>query len=270
MEFRAAAIQMTSNVDMPSNLLSAKKLIADAVNQKADLIVLPEMFAVMGVDQHAKVRIREKLGEGPIQDFLSAQSRKHQVWIVGGTVPLECKNSMDKVNAACLVFNDKGERVAHYKIHLFDVNIAETKERYFESQTTQAGQDIVVVNTPFGKMGLSVCYDIRFPEMFRAMHTQGVEFVAFPAAFIFTTGVAHWDVLIRARAIENQMYMIAAAQTGDHDNGRKTFGHSMIVDPWGHIDAILPETEGVIVSVINLDSLKKIREEFPVLTHRKM
>lgn len=268
--FRVAAIQMTSGPDVQKNLNQAKELIAMAAGQGAKLIVLPEMFAVMGVDQMDKVKTRETFGDGPIQNFISEQAAKHRSWIIGGTLPIVVDDSNDKVNATCLLFNDEGKVVARYdKIHLFDVTMSATRESYHESKTTKAGNQIVVAQTPFGKIGLGVCYDIRFPELFRSMHDQGVEIVALPAAFTFTTGSAHWDILVRSRAVENQVYFIAAAQTGIHENGRKTFGHSMIVDPWGQVKASLPDTQGVVVSDIDLDYLKKIRGEFPVLSHRR-
>jgi len=268
--FSVAAIQMTSHADVEKNLKTAEKLIAHAADKGATLIVLPEMFAVMGIDQLDKVKIREELGHGRIQDFLSQQAEKRSVWLVGGTIPIAVSHSSDKVYAACLLYDDKGQRVACYdKIHLFDVTLSDTRESFYESKTTAPGNKVVVVPTPFGKLGLAVCYDIRFPEMFRTMHDREVECIILPAAFTDTTGKAHWDILVRARAIENQVYLIAAAQTGVHENGRKTYGHSMIVDPWGRVKANLLEEEGVIISEIDLAYLQKMREEFPVLLHRQ-
>lgn len=269
MTYRVAAIQMTSHSEVHKNLEIAEKLIIDAVDKGAQLIVLPEMFAVMGMDQLDKVKIRETIGRGPIQHFLSQQASKYGVWLVGGTIPIAVEEATEKVNATCLLYDDKGERVARYdKIHLFDVTVSATRESYHESKTTMPGNQIVVVPTPFGKLGLAVCYDIRFPELFRTMHDKEVELIVLPAAFTHTTGSAHWDVLVRARAIENQVYMITAAQTGLHENGRKTYGHSMIVDPWGVVKATLPEKEGIVVGDIDLDYLHHMRGEFPVLTHR--
>lgn len=270
MTHRVAAIQMTSGPDVQKNLDKAKELISMAADQGAKLIVLPEMFAVMGVDQVDKIKTRETFGHGPIQQFLSESAAKHHVWLVGGTLPIVVEDSNEKVNATCLLFNDAGKVVARYdKIHLFDVTMSATRESYHESKTTKPGHQIIVTPTPFGKLGLAVCYDIRFPELFRSMHDQGVEIIALPAAFTFTTGSAHWDILTRARAVENQVFFIAAAQTGIHENGRKTFGHSMIIDPWGRVKACLPDTQGVVVSDIDFDYLKKIRSEFPVLSHRR-
>ena len=270
MQCRVAAIQMTSGSDVKKNLEQAEKLISSAKDQGAKLIVLPEMFAMMGIDQMDKVKMRESYGSGPIQDFLQKQAAKQRIWLVGGTIPIAVEDSDEKVNATCLLLNDQGSVVARYdKIHMFDVSVSATRESYHESKTTKAGNKIVVAQTPFGKIGLAVCYDLRFPELFRSMHDQDVEIVALPAAFTFTTGSAHWDILTRARAIENQVYVIAAAQTGVHENGRKTFGHSMIVDPWGQVKASLPEGSGIVISNIDFNYLKRIRGEFPVLSHRR-
>lgn len=268
MKNRIAAIQMTSSHDVKTNLSMAEKLITDAANQGAKLVVLPEMFAVMGLDQMDKVKTRETFGQGPIQDFLHQQAKKHDIWLVGGTLPIALEDSTEKVHAACLVYDNHGKVVARYdKIHMFDVLVGD-KEVYAESRTTVPGKKIVVIDSPFGRLGLSVCYDLRFPEMYRTMHDDGVQIVVMPAAFTYTTGAAHWDVLVRARAIENQVVMIAAAQTGTHENGRKTYGHSMIVDPWGVVQASLPEGLGVVVTDVDLDSMQKLRRDFPVLSHR--
>lgn len=269
MNNQVAVIQMTSNANINANLIRAEQLVLDAVNTGAKLIVLPEMFAIMGVDQLDKVKVRETFGQGVIQDFLSQQAAKHRIWLVGGTIPLAVPDSPEKVHAACLLFDEQGKVAARYdKVHLFDVSIEATCETYQESKTTFPGKEIVVVPTPFGKLGLAVCYDVRFPEFFRAMSREQVELVVLPAAFTYTTGAAHWELLIRARAIENQIYLLAAAQTGVHDNGRKTYGHSMIVDPWGSVKASLPEGEGVITTDTDLVYLHKLRKEFPVLSHR--
>lgn len=268
---RVAAIQMTSTHNVEKNLLTAEKLISQAVDQGAKLLVLPEMFAIMGLDQMDKVKYREQLGYGLIQDFLRNQALKQGIYLVGGTVPIAVPDDCNKVYASCFVWNDQGQIIARYdKMHLFDVELPEKKEKYFESQTTLPGNEIVVTDTPFGKLGLAVCYDIRFPELFRMMHVQGVEMIALPAAFTYTTGSAHWDILVRARAIENQVYMIAAAQTGTHSNHRRTYGHSMMVSPWGSVQAILPVNEGVIVGDVDLNYLHQLRGDFPALKHRKL
>lgn len=268
---RVACIQMTSTEDLSQNLLAAQKLILQAVGQGAQLIVLPENFALMGLDQTDKVKHKEAIGRGPIQDFLQQLAAEHHVWIVGGTIPISVPEDERKVYASCLVFNDQGERIARYdKIHLFDVQLRATQESYSESNLVKPGDQIVVLETPFGKLGLAVCYDLRFPEMFRLMLKHGVEIIALPAAFTYTTGSAHWDVLVRARAIENLSFMLTACQTGQHTNTRKTYGHSMVVNPWGEVQICLPENPGVVITEINLDFLRKIREDFPALKHRKM
>lgn len=265
---RIACLQMTSTPDVATNLAAASALIADAARTQARLIVLPEMFATMGMDQTDKVRQKEAPGHGPIQDFLQAEARKHKVWLVGGTIPLAIDNNPEKVRAACLVINDKGEQVARYdKMHLFDVHVASSAESFAESRTIEAGQEVVVIDTPLGRMGLAVCYDLRFPEMFRSMHAKEIEFLVLPTAFTYTTGAAHWDVLVRARAIENLMYVAAACQSGSHVNGRKTYGHSMIVNPWGEVLAALPSGTGIITAEIDRDYEKKLRQEFPALNH---
>lgn len=270
MNLRVAGIQMTSGYELDENLVKAGDLIQKAVDEGAKFIVLPEMFAMMGLDQLDRLKYQEELDQGPIQDFLQQQAAKHKIWLVGGTLPLATPNK-NKVKASCLVFNEEGKRVARYdKIHLFDVSLNGKKELYSESTTTEPGKNIVVIQTPFGKLGLAVCYDLRFPEMFRLMHEQGVELIALPAAFTYTTGAAHWEILVRARAIENLVYIIAAGQTGIHPNHRKTFGHSMIVNPWGEIKASLAQGNGVVIAEIHLDYLHQVRNEFPALTHRKM
>jgi predicted amidohydrolase len=270
MKHRIASIQMTSSDNVTENLATAKKFIAAATLEGARLIVLPEMFAIMGVDQLDKVKHGEKFGSGVIQDFLQQEAEHHRVWIVGGTIPLLVDNNPEKVYASSLVFDDRGACVARYdKVHLFDVNLPASQEVYLESKTTQAGDKVIVVPTPFGKLGLAVCYDVRFPELFRLMHAAGVEIIALPAAFTHTTGIAHWEILVRARAIENLSYIITACQTGEHVNRRRTFGHNMIVNPWGEKIAFLAEGTGVISAEINLKYIKQMRENFPVLSHKK-
>ena len=268
---RVASIQMTSNQNVTENLLIAKEMIQQAVEQGAQLIVLPEMFAIMGLDQMDKVKYREPFGHGPIQDFLQQQAKSHGIWIVGGTIPIAVPNDENKVHATCILWNDQGECVERYdKIHLFDVSLQAGQETYLESKTTHPGEDVVVIPTPFGKLGLAVCYDIRFPELFRKMLQHGVEMIILPAAFTYTTGNMHWDVLVRARAIENLAYVITACQTGVHANGRKTYGHSMIVNPWGEVKACLLDQPGVLVADINLQELHQLRQQFPVLDHRRI
>jgi len=266
---KISAIQMTSTSSVVDNLTSVESLIKIAVDQGSSLVVLPEMFPIAGLETADKVNISEQYGSGLIQDFLSHQSKENKLWIIGGTIPIKSDNP-HKVRAACLVFDDKGSVVARYdKMHLFDVVVSET-EAYQESATTEAGTDISVVDTPFGKIGLSVCYDIRFPELYRKMFDRGAEIFTIPAAFTLKTGAAHWEVLARSRAIENFCYVIGAAQTGTHENGRKTYGHSLIINPWGEVMHQLAEGQGVITADIDLDALKQIRKNIPVDQHRKI
>lgn len=267
---KAAAIQMASGPNVQANLDEAEKLINTAVQQDARLIVLPEYFAIMGIHDADMVKVAETAGEGPIQAFLRDQASKHGIWLVGGTVPIQ-SDEAGKVYASCLLHDDSGVQVARYdKIHLFDVTLEDTDESYTESETLTHGNKVVVVDTPFGKLGLAVCYDLRFPELFRAMVDEGMEICVLPSAFTGLTGKAHWESLIRARAIENTSYVIAAGQGGYHVSGRETHGDSMIVDPWGVILNRLPHGTGVVVSEIDLDKLQRTREMFPVLEHRRL
>lgn len=230
-----AAIQMVSGHSIAGNLAEAAELLDKAADQGAQLAVLPENFALMGRRETDKLAVREIEGAGQIQDFLAEQAMRHKLWLVGGTISLQVENS-HRVRAACLLFDDQGRQVARYdKVHLFDVQVVGSRECYAESATIEPGNQYVVVDTPFGRLGLAVCYDVRFPEQFRAMADEGMEIMALPAAFTATTGAAHWEVLLRARAIENQCYVIAAAQGGRHSNGRETFGDSLLIDPWGLI-----------------------------------
>jgi nitrilase len=264
-----AAIQMCSSHIVDDNLAAAQQLIQEAANQDAKLVVLPEMFAIMGEKASDKVLVKEEFGKGKIQDFLAEQARKNKIWLVGGTIPISCDEE-NKARATCLVYNDKGELAARYdKTHLFDVTVSQT-ESYKESATTQAGDKIVVIPTPFGKLGLSVCYDIRFPELYRALFNAGAEIIAIPAAFTVMTGEAHWELLARARAVENFCYVIGACQWGTHNNGRKTYGHSLIIEPWGNVAASLSEGTGVITSNIDLEKLYAIRKDVPVAEHRRI
>ena len=266
---KCAAIQMASSPNVGSNLLEAGKLIAEAAKAGAKLITLPENFALMGEHELDKVKVREQDGEGLIQDFLSETAKKHAVWLIGGSVPLVA-DADNKVRAACLIYNDKGERVARYdKIHLFDVSVPDTDEEYRESDSIECGQEPLVIDTPFGRLGIAICYDLRFPEFFRKMLAQGVEIVVVPSAFTAETGAAHWEVLLRARAIENLCYIIAPNQGGFHINGRKTFGHSMIIEPWGGILDCYKTGAGFVCADVDLERLETVRASFPVLNHRK-
>lgn len=262
-----AAIQMASAPQVEANLMEAGRLISTAKQQNAELIVLPENFPIMGIEESDKVKIREKYNDGPIQNFLREQAKKNNVWIVGGTVPLECDDP-NKIIAASILYNADGEVVARYdKIHLFDVDL-DNEESYKESETIASGTKPVVVDTPFGKLGLAICYDLRFPELFRIMLDQGAEIIALPSAFTATTGKAHWECLVRARAVENLSYVIAANQGGYHLNGRNTYGDSMIVDPWGNVLNRLSRGAGVVVANTDIDFLNHTRRTFPCLEHR--
>ncbi len=265
-----AAIQMASGPNVKANLEEAERLIKTAVQQDAELVVLPENFAIMGMTEVDKVAIAETAGEGAIQQFLSQQASKHNVWIVGGTMPIE-SGVTGKVYSASLLYNDSGDMVARYdKIHLFDVVLEDSNESYNESETIESGDDVVVVDTPFGKLGMAVCYDLRFPELFRAMADVGMEICVLPSAFTSLTGRAHWESLLRARAIENLCYLIAPDQGGYHKNGRETYGDSMIIDPWGVVLNRLPHGTGVVVSDIDLEKLRKTRKNFPALQHKRL
>jgi nitrilase len=266
---QCAAIQMASSPNVGFNLLEAEKLIAEAVKAGAKLVALPENFALMGTHETDKLKAKEVDGTGPIQDFLSAVAKKHAVWVVGGTIPIAGDND-NKVRAACLVYDDKGQRVGRYdKVHLFDVNVPGTNEVYRESDGIESGTDFQIFETPFGKLGVAICYDLRFPEFFRKMSRLGVEIFVVPSAFTAETGAAHWEVLLRARAIENLCYVIAPNQGGFHINGRKTFGHSMIIDPWGVILDCYKTGGGFVMADIDLERLEKVRSVFPVLNHRR-
>lgn len=267
---KVAAIQMASGPNVDSNLIEAARLIKLAAESDAKLVVLPENFALMGMSEKDKVKIREQEGDGQIQKFLAEQAKRNHVWLVGGTVPMACDDA-NKIFAACLVYNDQGEQVARYdKIHLFDVELEESGETYNESETIDNGNDIVVIDTPVGKLGLAICYDLRFPELFRAMVNKGAEIFSLPSAFTAITGKAHWDILVRARAVENLSYVIAAAQGGYHANGRHTYGHSMIVDPWGNVLNQLNTGSGVVIADVKLEQVTKTRQTFPALSHRRV
>lgn len=264
--FRVAAIQMASGPNVTANLQEAGRLIELAAASGARLIALPEYFAIMGMKDTDKVAVREKPGDGPVQSFLAETAKKHGVWIVGGTVPLE-SGSPDKVRNTSLVYDKTGKQVARYdKIHLF--NLALGQENYAEERTIEPGTQVVTVDSPFGRLGLSVCYDLRFPELYRAMGE--VDILLVPSAFTATTGKAHWEALIRARAIENLAYVIAPAQGGYHVNGRETHGDSMIVDPWGVVLDRLPRGSGVVVAGINPGYQRTIRQSLPALKHRTL
>jgi nitrilase len=263
---RVAAIQMASGPSVPANLAEAERLIELAVSAGAKLVALPENFAIMGLKETDKVKVREQAGKGPIQKFLAAQAKKHGIWLVGGSVPMACDDPA-KVYNTCLVYDDKGRLAARYdKIHLFGLDLG--NEHYREETTIQPGDTVVVLDSPFGRIGLSICYDLRFPELYRAM--GNVDIILVPAAFTATTGKAHFETLIRARAIENLAYVIAPAQGGYHLSGRETHGDTMIVDPWGNILDRLPRGSGVVVAGINRAYQDSLRKSLPALKHRAL
>jgi predicted amidohydrolase len=267
---KIAAIQMATGPNVSANLLETERLIAEAADAGAGLVVLPENFAFMGKRDQDQLSLREADGEGPLQDFLSQMARKYGIWLVGGTVPLMAHDA-GKVRAACLLYDDRGKRVARYdKMHLFDVHLLEADERYVESSTIEPGNQVVVVDSPFGRLGLAVCYDLRFPELFRALQSEGMQVLAIPSSFTAITGKAHWEVLVRARAIENLAYVIAAAQGGYHINGRETHGQSMIVDPWGTVLAQVPRGNGIVSCTLDRDYQATVRRTFPALDHRRL
>jgi deaminated glutathione amidase len=265
---KVAALQMTSGADVTANLEAAARLLAEAHAAGARVAVLPENFSFMGVRDVDKRAIAEPEGAGPVQDFLSRLARELSLCIVGGTTPI-AGSADGRVAAACLVYGEDGRRLARYdKIHLFDVDIPGREESYRESAHIAAGAHPVLVPTPAGLLGLSVCYDVRFPEIYRLMAAAGAEWFTVPAAFTVPTGKAHWETLLRARAIENLSYVVAAAQWGRHPSGRETYGDSLIVDYWGGVLGRLASGTGITVATIDRSSQEAARKEFPVLRHR--
>jgi predicted amidohydrolase len=263
---RVAAVQMTSGPRVPDNLAEAARLVENAVDRGAQLVALPEYFPIFGLDERDKVKVREEEGSGPIQAFLAETARRHKIWLVGGSVPLVAKVS-DKVRNTTLVYDDTGRQVARYdKIHLFAFE--QGNESYSEPRTIEPGSEVVAFDSPFGRIGLSICYDLRFPELYRAM--KGVDLILAPSAFTATTGRAHWETLIRARAIENLAYVLAPAQGGLHENKRQTNGDTMLVDPWGIVLERLSTGSGVIVGEIDHAHLKRVRQSLPALSHRRL
>jgi nitrilase len=268
-----AAVQMNSGADLARNLRTAGELLEQACAQQAGLALLPENFAFMGAHDADKLSLAEDDGAGPIQDFLAATAQRLQLWIVAGTIPLKAADA-GHVFAACLVYDAGGKRVARYdKMHLFDVEVPRPNggERYRESATIAPGaESFQVLESPAGRLGLSVCYDLRFPELYRGLAARNAELLLVPSAFTERTGAAHWDLLLRARAVENQCYVVAANQCGEHPGGRRTFGHSCIIDPWGQVLAQRAAGEGVVVAAVPPKTLQDLRRTFPVLTHRRI
>ncbi|MDO8178505.1 MAG: carbon-nitrogen hydrolase family protein [Undibacterium sp.] len=263
---KVAAIQMVSTPVLAQNLATAALLLQQARDAGAELLLLPEYWPVMGMHDTDKLSLAEQPGAGVIQDFLSEMARKLNVWVIGGTLPLITPDP-GKVFNTTLGYNPQGIPVVRYdKIHLF--GFSQGEESYEESRTIVAGTQVGSFETDFGKVGLSICYDLRFPELYRAMGACNL--IVVPAAFTHTTGQAHWEILLRARAIENQCYVLAAAQGGLHANGRRTWGHSMLVDPWGRIVDVLDEGEGIVSGILDMDLLRNVRDRLPALTHQKL
>ena len=267
---RIAAVQMATGPNVNANLIEVERLIRDAAEAGAGLVVLPENFAFMGRQDQDQLAIAETEGDGPLQAFLSKIASRYGIWLVGGTIPI-VSSTRQRVRAASLVFNDQGTRVARYdKMHLFDVDLPGTDERYEESAVIEPGDEAIVIDTPFGRLGVMVCYDLRFPELARHMLDSGLEVLAVPSAFTALTGKAHWETLVRARAIENLAYVVAAAQGGYHLSGRETHGHSMIVDPWGAVLAQVPRGSGCICRPLDRGFQDSVRRTFPALQHRRL
>ncbi len=257
---RVAALQLCSTLQVDENLQMVATLLQQVAAQQVELVVLPEMFSALGLNEQALRAAQQDVGVGKVHDFLAQQAALHRLWIVAGTLPIRSGDG-EKFSAACLVYDAAGQVVARYdKIHLFDAVISPS-ESYQESATTQAGDRIVVVDTPVGKVGLAVCYDIRFPQLFTALFAQGAEILAIPAAFTVTTGAAHWQLLARCRAVEHFCYVIGACQGGTHAHGRQTYGHTLIVDPWGRVlDERTLLTPGIVYADIDLAQLHATRQ----------
>ncbi len=263
---KVAAVQMVSTPDVSANIATARRLVADAVAQGAGLVLLPEYWPLLGMHENDKLAHAETAGAGPMQEAMADMAHKNAIWLIGGTLPLVSAES-GKVMNTTLVYRPDGALAARYdKIHLF--SFSRGKESYDESRTITAGAAIQSVETPFGRVGLSVCYDLRFPELYRALGDCAL--IVVPSAFTWTTGRAHWEILLRARAIENQCYVLAAAQGGTHLNGRRTWGHSMLVDPWGEPVAVLEEGEGVVIGTLDAEHVRSVRESLPALQHRRL
>lgn len=262
---RAAVAQMTSSASVKDNLKQVEQFFLLASEQEAKLLLLPENFAFMGMQEEDKLTVAENYREGEIQQLVSALAKKYKIWVVAGTMPLKGMNGL--VRSASLVFDDHGLCAGRYdKIHLFDVQVSDS-ESHQESRTIERGSDIVVVDTPVGRLGLTVCYDLRFPELFRQLVMRGAEVFAVPSAFTAVTGAVHWEILLRARAIENLCYVLASNQTGHHENGRNTYGHSMIIEPWGSILVEQHEGVGLITAKLDNEYSKQLRRRFPTNEH---
>lgn len=267
---KVAAIQMTSSADLEKNLETADALISQAKLDGVDMVVLPEYFCFMGLKEKDKLALVEKHAQGRIQKFLSDTAKKNSIYVVGGTLPIDSGHAL-RPFSRCYIYSESGVEVSFYdKIHLFDVDVEDRTNSYRESAYCTPGDNVKLFNTPWGKAGVGVCYDIRFPEMFRQLVKSGCQFILIPAAFTQVTGAAHWHTLLQARAIENQVFVVAAAQSGCHQNQRETYGHSCIISPWGEIIAEQAYGEGVISAELDFMDLEKIRKQFPALNHTRL
>ena len=269
---KIAAVQMVSTTRVEANLSAAQRLIAQAARDGAELVVLPEYFCIMGSRDRDKLSVAEAPGDGPIQRALGEAAREHGVWLVGGTLPIRSADPDRVLNSNCVYAPDGALAARYDKIHLFHYDNG--RERYDEGAAVLAGTVPTAVHAGPVRVGLSVCYDLRFPELYRALGfapgERPCDLISVPAAFTHTTGLAHWELLLRARAVENQCYVIAAAQGGLHENGRRTFGHSMVVDPWGEVLAVLPEGEGVVLADVDPARIASVRSQLPALEHRRV
>ncbi|MDY7575847.1 carbon-nitrogen hydrolase family protein [Actimicrobium sp. CCI2.3] len=264
--FSVAAIQMVSTPSVARNLDTAARLVADAAARGAQLVLLPEYWPVMGMNESDKIALAEEPEGGPIQQAMAGMARRHGIWLIGGTLPMVAAEA-GKIRNTTLVYNPAGELVVRYdKIHLF--SFSSGAEAYDEARTIARGADVMTFDAPCGRVGLSVCYDLRFPEMYRAMGSCAL--IVVPAAFTYTTGQAHWEILLRARAIENQCYVLASGQGGRHENGRRIWGHSMLIDPWGKVCDVLPEGEGLVFGQVEPSYLAQVRASLPALQHRRL
>jgi len=265
---KIAALQMVSTPDVDRNLEAAGQGIADAAAAGARLVALPEYFCLLGRNDRDKLAVAESDGDGPIQAFLAEAARRHGLWIVGGTLPMRTEQ-VDQVRNSCCVYAPDGTRAARYdKIHLFAFDNG--RERYDEGRTLQAGSVPRAFDAGGVRVGLTICYDLRFPELYRALMTPPCDLIVVPSAFTYTTGQAHWELLLRARAIENQCYVLAPAQGGTHENGRRTWGHSLLVDPWGEVIDCRDEGVGLVMGEIDAQRLDDVRRQLPALSHRRL
>jgi len=266
---KIAIIQMNSCSDVERNLVLANQLLSEAADNGAGLAVLPENFAQMPQSEKQRLDAAEDFGIGPIQEFLGHIASELNLWIIAGTISINTK-IQNKVRSSCLVYDQLGQCISRYdKQHLFDVDLPEG-ESYKESSFIEAGEETKLIDTPIGRIGLSICYDLRFPEYYRLLSEQGADIVSVPSAFTYTTGQAHWLTLLKARAIENQVYVLAPGQTGLHDSGRRTYGHSVVFDPWGDRLALLEHNNGVAYADISAARIKQVRQQIPCLDHRKV